>query len=124
MSRTRTFLTRWQWMAVALSLLISLLVGACGEPPAAPTEPSTPTEIAAAPSTPTSAPTEPPPTDPPTAPPATATPPPTDTPMPTATPTQEPVDDTACIACHTSQETLQAVADAEEEPESLSEGEG
>jgi hypothetical protein len=34
------------------------------------------------------------------------------------------VDDTACIACHTDEETLKAVAEEEEVPEVESEGEG
>ncbi|MGD8397465.1 MAG: hypothetical protein PVG11_01275 [Anaerolineae bacterium] len=50
--------------------------------------------------------------------------PPTDTPIP-PTNTPEIVDDSACITCHTSQETLQALAVEEEDPgEELSEGEG
>jgi hypothetical protein len=36
----------------------------------------------------------------------------------------EAVDDTACIACHTDEETLKAVAVEEEVPEVESEGEG
>jgi hypothetical protein len=44
--------------------------------------------------------------------------------VPTDTPTPEPVDDTACISCHTDEETLKAVAKEEEEPEVESEGEG
>ena len=43
---------------------------------------------------------------------------------PTEEPTPEVVDDTACVACHTDQETLQAVAEEEEAPEVESEGEG
>jgi outer membrane biosynthesis protein TonB len=119
MSRTKRFLTRWKGVAVALALLIPLLLGACGEPAAVPTEPPAPTEVSSAPSTPASAPTEPPtPTEEPTE------PPPTDTPMPTDTPTPVPIDDTACVTCHTSEETLQALAEEEEEPEVESEGEG
>jgi hypothetical protein len=34
------------------------------------------------------------------------------------------VDDTACVTCHTDEETLKAVAEEPEETESLSEGEG
>jgi hypothetical protein len=34
------------------------------------------------------------------------------------------VDDTACVACHTDEETLKAVAEEPEETEALSEGEG
>jgi hypothetical protein len=34
------------------------------------------------------------------------------------------VDDTACIGCHTDEETLKAVATQEEKPEVESEGEG
>jgi mono/diheme cytochrome c family protein len=44
--------------------------------------------------------------------------------MPTDTPTPEVVDDTACIACHTDEATLQALAQEEEAPEVESEGEG
>jgi hypothetical protein len=50
--------------------------------------------------------------------------PPTDTPAPTDTPTPEIVDDSACIACHTDEEALKAVAEEPEEVEPLSEGEG
>jgi len=116
---------------VGLLLLVALLVAGCGGEPTA-----APTEVAAKPVEPTAAPTEPPPTDeptepPPTAeptePPATPTPEPTE-PPPTATPTEEPtpepIDDTACIACHTDEATLQALAVEPEETESLSEGEG
>jgi hypothetical protein len=34
------------------------------------------------------------------------------------------VDDSACIACHTDEEALKAVAEEPEDTESLSEGEG
>ena len=110
-----------------LLVLVLALVGCGGEPTAAPTEPL-PTEIAVQPTTPatetpaptevppTDVPTEPPPTEPPTEPPPTAT--------PTEEPTPEPVDDTACVTCHTDEETLKAVAEEPEETESLSEGEG
>jgi len=106
-------------------VLVLLLAGCGGEPTAAPTEPP-PTEVAVQP---TEAPTEPPPTEVPTEPPPTETPTevPTEVP-PTATPTEEPtpepVDDTACVACHTDEETLKAVAEEPEETEALSEGEG
>jgi hypothetical protein len=45
-------------------------------------------------------------------------------PEPTDEPTPEAVDDTACIGCHTDQETLKLVAEEEEVPEVESEGEG
>jgi cytoskeletal protein RodZ len=80
-------------------------------------------------------PSEPEPTAPPPTEAATNTPEPTDeptdTPIPAtdtpipATNTPEVVDDSACITCHTSQETLEALAVEEEDPgEELSEGEG
>jgi PBP1b-binding outer membrane lipoprotein LpoB len=130
MRKTRTFLAGWRGTAILLGLLFLLtlmLVGCGGEPTAAPTEPPPPTEVSAAPATPTSAPTEPPtptdiPTEPPTPTDVPTEPPPTAT--PTEEPTPEPVDDTACITCHTSEETLQALAIEEEAPEVESEGEG
>ena len=116
-------------MLLGLLLVLVLLLAGCGsEPTAAPTEPP-PTEVAVQPTTapteppvpteppaPTEMPTEPPPTEAPTEPPPTAT--------PTEEPTPEPVDDTACVACHTDEETLKAVAEEPEETEALSEGEG
>jgi len=132
MSRTKTFLERWGVVAVLSGLLLVLIVvlaGCGGEPTAvptepkevavAPTEPPAPTDVPAEPPVPTDVPTEPPtPTDVPTE------PPPTDTPVPTEEPTPEVVDDTGCITCHTSEETLQALATEEEAPEVESEGEG
>jgi len=125
MSRTKTYWTRWRGALALLGLLLVLvlalaLTGCGGEPTAAPTEPpereEAPTEVAAA-ATATTAPNEPPPpTDLPTEPPSTAT--------PTEEPTPEPIDDSACITCHTSQETLQALTEEPEQTESLSEGEG
>jgi hypothetical protein len=133
MSQTKRLLASSKWATlVALLLFVPLVLLACGEPTAAPTEPpvakSTATTVAAAPATATSAPTEEPteppaPTEPPTEPPPTE-PPPTDTPEPTEEPTPVVVDDSACITCHTSEETLKAMATEEEETESLSEGEG
>jgi outer membrane biosynthesis protein TonB len=118
-----TFLMRFRGVGVLLALmvvLVLLLTGCGSEPTAVPTEPPEPTEVSAAPPTPTTAPTEPPPTptDTPTLPPPTATP--TEEP----TPTPVPVDDTACVSCHTDEETLKAVAEEPEETEALSEGEG
>ena len=132
MSRTKTLLVRARGVAVPLGLLLVpvLLVAGCGGgPTATPTEP--PTEVAVQPTMaptevpPTEAPTELPPTETPTEPPPTEAPtepPPTAT--PTEEPTPEPVDDTACVACHTDEETLKAVAEEPEETEALSEGEG
>jgi outer membrane biosynthesis protein TonB len=120
MSRTKRYLVRWNGamgLLVLLILLLLLLVG-CGEPTAAPTEPPQATKVSAA--EPTSAPTEPPPTKTP----VPTEPPPTDTPEPTDTPTPEPIDDSGCITCHTSDETLQAMATEPEAPEVESEGEG
>jgi outer membrane biosynthesis protein TonB len=124
MTKTKTFLANWQAMAsLGLLLLIALiLLSACGadepttiavEATAAPTEPPAPTSVATQPPAPTDTPTEPPaPTEVPTEPPTTNT------------PTPEVVDDSACIACHTDEEALKAVAEEPAEVESLSEGEG
>lgn len=132
MNKTTMFSSARAWrgatVLVALLLLILSLV-ACGAEP-------TPTSVAQVPTQaveaePTAAPTdteapvsEAAPTDTevpePTDTPAPTEPPPT--PTPTATPT--PIDDTGCITCHTSQETLQAMATEEEAPEVESEGEG
>jgi cytoskeletal protein RodZ len=138
MSKTKRFLPTWRGaLAVLLLLAVSLVLIACGgeptevaiEPTSAPTEPAAPTSAPTEPPAPTDAPTEPPaPTDAPTEPPTPTDvptePPPTETPAPTEEPTPELVDDTACIACHTDEETLKAVAEEPEEAESLSEGEG
>jgi outer membrane biosynthesis protein TonB len=130
MSKTRMSLVKWQAMAAVALLLFTalILLSACGgaEPTTVAVEPTT---AATEPPAPTSAPTEPPaPTDTPTEPPAPTEaptePPPPDTPAPTDTPTPEVVDDSACIACHTDEETLRALAKEPEEAESLSEGEG
>ena len=138
MGKTTTFPKMWSGALVALLLLmVPLALMACGgqptevavQPTAAPTE-APPTEV---PPTdepteppPTEAPTDVPPTEAPTEPPPTDTPEPTDepTPEPTDEPTPEAVDDTACIGCHTDEETLKLVAVEEEVPEVESEGEG
>jgi outer membrane biosynthesis protein TonB len=130
MTETMTLPVRGRRAGVLLGLLLVLallLAGCGGEPTVAPTEPPKPTEISAALSTPTEEPTQAPtPTEEPTEPP-TPTEEPTELP-PTATPTEEPtpepVDDTACINCHTDEETLKEVAEEPEETEALSEGEG
>ena len=143
MGKTRKFPKLWSGALVALLLLmVPLVLIACGgqptevamEPTDAPAE-GAPTD-APTEAPPTEAPTEPPPTEPPptevppteapTEPPATDTPEPTDepTPEPTDEPTPEAVDDSACIGCHTDQETLKLVAEEEEKPEVESEGEG
>ena len=124
MNTTRMFRARWRWATalVVLLLLAGLSLAGCGGEPTA-----APTEVAAEPTpAPTEVPpTEVPPTEEPTEVPATATP--TEVP-PTATPTEEPtpevVDDSGCVTCHTSQETLQALAVEPEAPEVESEGEG
>jgi hypothetical protein len=136
MNRTKTLLVRGRGAAVLLGLLlllVLLLSGCGGEPTAVPTEPP-PTEVAVQPTTPATeppAPTEPPPTEVPPPTDVPTDPPPTEAPTeppPTATPTEEPtpevVDDTACVACHTDEEILKAVAEEPEETEALSEGEG
>jgi len=121
-------------LALVSLLLIAVVLGlaACGNEP----EPTTVAQATTAPAGPAEADTaQPEPTEPPTQAPTdtvaptdttepTETPvPPTETPEPTNTP--EPVvDDSACITCHTSQETLQTLAVEEEVAESLSEGEG
>jgi hypothetical protein len=128
MSQTKTFASLGKGAVglLTLLLLVTLMLAGCGgEPTAVPTEPPEPTEVAAA--APTTAPTEPPPTPTEVPPEPTATDVPTE-PPPTATPTEEPtpepIDDTGCITCHTSEETLQAMATEEEAPEVESEGEG
>jgi cytoskeletal protein RodZ len=132
MNRTTTFWAGRASTALVLGLLLltALLLSGCGaaataspeatalavEPTSAPTEPAEPTSVPTEPPSPTATPTQLPPTD---------TPAPTDTPLPTDTPTPEAVDDTACISCHTDEETLQAVAEEPEDVgEDLSEGEG
>ena len=115
MMKGRTF-----WIDAALVLLFTALAltgcgGATEAPPA--------TQVAAQP-TATTPPTQPPTVAPTDIPAPTVTPIPTDTPEPTATPTPEPADNSACIGCHTSQETLQALAIPEPTAVSLSEGEG
>jgi hypothetical protein len=107
--------TKWG-IAAALGglLLLGLLaLAGCAEPLA----------IAAVEPTPTLYP--PPPTDIPPPPPG-PTPAALDFPLPPPSQVEvEAVDDQACVECHTSDDTLKAVAEEEEvEAESLSEGEG
>jgi hypothetical protein len=98
---------------VALLLLAALALGGCGEPAA----------VVAVEPTPTAYP--PPPTDIPPPPPG-PTPAALDFPLPAPTHEEmEQVNDQTCVDCHTDEETLKAVAEkAEEDQESLSEGEG
>jgi outer membrane biosynthesis protein TonB len=135
MIKTKTFSARYMaTLVVLLVLLVPLVLSACGggepteiavAPTTAPTEPPAPTDVPTEPPAPTDVPTEPPPTDIPTEPPPpTDVPEPTETPEPTAEPTPEVLDDTACIGCHTDEETLKLVAEEEEKPEVESEGEG
>jgi hypothetical protein len=123
MSRTKMSSTLWKIAGFVGALFLLLFAVGCG---------AEPTDVVVAPTEPqaeaTSAPTEPPaptdtlaPTD--TVAPTDA-PLPTDTPEPTDTAMPEVVDDSACITCHTSEETLQALAQEEEEPAVESEGEG
>jgi hypothetical protein len=122
--------TKTSWIAsrggilVAALLVLAWLLAGCGaQPTAIVSQPTAaPTDIPTEQPTATAAPTDTPiPTD--TSAP-TDTPLPTDTPVPTDTPTPEVVDDSACIACHTSEETLKALAKEEATPEVESEGEG
>lgn len=142
MSKTTTFPRMWSGVLIALLLLMvpAVLIACGGQPTEVASQPtSAPAEVAPTeaptdvPPTvvptvlpPTEVPTEPPPTEAPTEPPATDTSEPTDepTPEPTDEPTPETVDDTACIGCHTDEETLKLVAEEEEKPEVESEGEG
>jgi hypothetical protein len=124
MNKTTLFSSARFWpraAALALLLLLVLSVAACGAEPTPVAQ--APTAEEATEAEPTAAPTDteaPAPTDTvaPTDTPAPTEPPPT----PTATPA--PIDDTGCITCHTSEETLQAMATEEEAPEVESEGEG
>jgi hypothetical protein len=98
-----------------LLVLASGVVAGCAQPGAS---------IAPVPPTATAFP--PPPTDVP-APPPGPTPAALDFPLvaPTEVEANKPPDDRSCVACHTSEETLKAMAKTEEEvEESLSEGEG
>lgn len=104
--------------ATGLLLLVSLALSGCSEPATVATQPAPSATETSAPTS-----TEPPaPTEVPTEVPTEL--PPTDTPPPTEEPTPEVADNTACIACHTDETTLRAVAEEEETAESLSEGEG
>lgn len=129
MSRTTR---RWVGTLALLGLLIVGVVtlAACGSQPAA--QPTVAAQApTAAPPPPTTAPTNTavPPTPAPEPSPTLA---PTDTPAPepTATATEAPtaapvsLDATNCITCHTSEETLQKLAQEDEPAEKLSEGEG
>lgn len=115
-------------IAAALLLMVWLLA-ACGgqaapapEPTAAPpTQP--PTQAPTQPPTHTAAP--PTATTAPTLAPTATQPPATATTAPTQAPTAAPVASADnCVKCHTSEETLQKLAKAEEPTEKLSEGEG
>lgn len=101
-------------MVAGLLFLAVLVLAGCGEPAA----------ISAVEPTPTAYP--PPPTDIPPPPPG-PTPAALSFPLPAPEEAgaEEPVDDQNCVDCHTDEETLKAVAEkAEENQESLSEGEG
>jgi hypothetical protein len=107
---------RRAWLSVGamvvFSLLAALSLAGCGEPMAIAVVEPTATVFAL------------PPTDIPSPSPG---PTPEALDFPLAAPTSvevEPVDDQACVNCHTSEETLKEVAEEEESPESLSEGEG
>jgi outer membrane biosynthesis protein TonB len=137
MGKTRSFSPWWKVVAVSLLLFaFIILLSACGGETEVAVEPTVAAPVeAAATSAPTSAPTDPPPptdppaptsvpTEPPTATDLPTEPPPTSTPEPTEEPTPEMVDDSGCVACHTDEETLKAVAVEPEAVEALSEGEG
>ncbi len=130
MNKTTTFFAAGRWLAIAAALVIAIgLLAGCGAEPTAVVSQATAAPTEAPTQAPTEAPTERPtptlvPTEPPTSPPPTDTTAPTDTPAPTETATPEAVDDSACITCHTSEETLQALATEEEAPAAESEGEG
>ncbi|MGD2206119.1 MAG: hypothetical protein PVH17_05010 [Anaerolineae bacterium] len=97
---------------VGLLFLLTLVLTGCAEPAA----------IAAVPPTPTLYP--PPPTDIPPPPPG---PTPAALNFPLPAPMQEakePVNDQACVDCHTDEAALKAVATEVEQEEALSEGEG
>lgn len=104
-------------LAVGLGVLLlaALLLAACG---GAATPAPTPVPPTATPVPPTQTP-EPSPTLAPT---ETPEPEPTATEAPTAAAVS--VDSTNCVTCHTSEETLQALAVEEAPAEALSEGEG
>ena len=129
MSRT----TRsWVGTLALLGLLIialAALAGCGGQPAAQPTivaqvETAVPPTEAVPPTNTAVPPTQPPEPSPTLAP--TETPEPEPTATATEAPAAEPVsiDSTNCIACHTSEETLQKLAVEEKPAESLSEGEG
>jgi hypothetical protein len=97
---------------VGLLLLAALMLSGCAQPAAISAVPPTATVYA------------PPPTEIPPSPPE-PTPAALDFPLPA--PSREPVEevnDQTCVDCHSSEETLRAVAEEEEVVEELSEGEG
>jgi hypothetical protein len=114
MSETREFLRVWGGVVLIVGLLLVavLALSGCAEPPAiAAVEP---TATAYAPS----------PTDIP-APAPGPTPAALDFPLPPPTHVENgSADDQNCVICHTSEETLKALAEDEEVEEELSEGEG
>jgi hypothetical protein len=115
MSERKGFVITWGGIAALAALLVlsTLALTGCAEPAAIAAVEPTPTLYA------------PPPTDIPPPPPG-PTPEALNFPLPAPTHGEtEPVSNQGCVDCHTSEETLRAVAETEEGvQESLSEGEG